>query len=181
MVQIINFLQREQTVPLTYMLENTYPGRTCTKAVKDASKLVQGFIGAPLLVDAADVDFAAHRVREYWTNFLARADLQVAMPTLMLPSPPLHLYHIPCRPRHIDRRPFAPTDASLQGEGEVFNFNTEAWEEPDVLEKEMLLGYHRNEKPSHHFTEAHRSIRLGRALDANVMRWMGALLAAAQP
>ena len=49
-----------------------------------------------------------------------------------------------------------------------------------MLVKEVLLGYNRNETASPHVTEADRSIRLGRALDANVMRWMGARLAAAQ-
>ena len=90
------------------------------------------------------------------------------MPTLLLPSPSLqsivHPYHIPCRPRHKDRRPFAPhgiaggvrlcmptmvsylrsnafrpTDVGQPGEGEVFNLNTEEWEEFDVLEEEMAM------------------------------------------
>ena len=33
MVAIINFFQREQTSPLIYMVENTYPGERCTTAV----------------------------------------------------------------------------------------------------------------------------------------------------
>ena len=49
-----------------------------------------------------------------------------------------------------------------------------------MLEKEVLLGYNRNETASPHVTEVDRSIRLGRALDANVMRWIGVLLAATQ-
>ena len=74
---------------------------------------------------------------------------------------------------------FRPIDAGQPGEGEVFNLNTKESKVPDVLEKEMLLGYARNGTASPHVTKADRSIRLGRALDANVMRWMGALLAAA--
>ena len=209
MIQIINFFQGEQIVPLTYLLENIYPGRTCTHAMQNTSNMVQGFIGAPVLIDAADVGSAAHRVREYWSNFLAPADLQAAMPTLMTPSPPmqqiLHPYHIPCRPRYTDRRPFAPHNIARGArlcmptvvsylrssayrlaengqpkEGEVYNTNIKRWEELDVLEKEVLLGYNRNETASPDVTKDDRSICLARALDANVMRCMGALLAAAQ-
>ena len=36
LVRIINFFQREQTSPLIYILENTYPGENCTPAVHKA-------------------------------------------------------------------------------------------------------------------------------------------------
>ena len=81
---------------------------------------------------------------------------------------------------YLHNNAFRPIDARQPGEGEVFNLNTEEWEEPDVLEKGMLLGYARNETASPHVTKADRSIRLARSLNANVMRWMEALLAAPQ-
>ena len=62
MVAIINFFQWEQTLPLTYTLENTYLGERCTKAVQNAQNLVQGFLGAPIPFDAAEMGSVAHLV-----------------------------------------------------------------------------------------------------------------------
>ena len=60
---MINFFQTHQASPLIYILENTYPGERCTPAVQNAANLVESFIGAPVVVDAADLGAAAHRVR----------------------------------------------------------------------------------------------------------------------
>ena len=43
LVRITNFFQREQAIPPIYLLENTFPGETCTAAVQKASELVQSF------------------------------------------------------------------------------------------------------------------------------------------
>ena len=40
LVRIINFFQLEQTSPIIYILENTYPGEHCTPAVNKAGDLV---------------------------------------------------------------------------------------------------------------------------------------------
>ena len=148
---------------------------------------------------------AAHRVRLFWTNMLQPAVLQTAMPTLLLPSPPLKTilkpYHVPTTPGHTDSPPFAmhnqkggvrlvmPTivsylesnafrrkDNGAPGEGQLFNITTKLWEEPDAEEKELLLGYQRGETATPGITEDQRAIRLGRALDGNTMRWLGAFL-----
>ena len=63
LVRIINFFQQDQATPLIYILNNTHPGERYTNAVKKAGDLVQAFIGAPVMVDAADLGAAAHRVR----------------------------------------------------------------------------------------------------------------------
>ena len=125
---------------------------------------MESFIGAPVVVDAADLGAAAHRVRLFWTNMLQPAVLQTALPTMLLPSPPLSSllkpHHIPTRPGHTDRRPFAPHDLAggarlrmptvvsylhsnafrtkengTPGEGQVYNRLTREWEEPDAEEK----------------------------------------------
>ena len=70
MVNIITFFQEQQTSPMVYILENTYPGENCTRAVTEAAELVQGFSRTPILIDAADLGSAAHRVRLYWSNML---------------------------------------------------------------------------------------------------------------
>ena len=209
MVRILNFFQREQTSPFIYILENTYPGEDCTPAVAKAGELVQAFLGAPVLVDGANLGAAAHRVRLFWTNMLPAATLQAALPTLLPPSPPLDSilrpYHIPTKPGHSNRPPFAthnqvgwericmPTvvsylrsnafrakDNGAPGEGEVYNIHTNPWEEPDTTEKEQLLGFLPGDTFAPGVSEEQRSIRIGRALDANTMRWMGAFLHATQ-
>ena len=66
------------------------------------------------------------------------------------------------------------------GEGQVFNLQTDQWEEPDVGEKEQLLGFHVGDMAAPGITYDERSIRIGGALNANTMRWLGALLHASQ-
>ena len=117
LVRIVNFFQREQASPMIYILENTYPGARVTPAVKKAGDLVQAFIGASVIIDAADLGAAAHRVRLFWTNMMQPELLQAALPKLLTPSPPLSSilkgHHIPTMPGHSDLLPFAPHN--LQG------------------------------------------------------------------
>ena len=111
LVRIINFFQREQATPIVYLLENTFLGEKCTPAVQKANDLVQSFIDAPVIIDAADLSTAVHRVRLFWTNMLQPAILQAALPKFLLPSPPLSSilknHHVPTTPRHSNRLPYA--------------------------------------------------------------------------
>ena len=75
---------------------------------------------------------------------------------------------------------FRPKESGNQGEGEVFNIISLAWEEPDAEEKELLLGYASGDTAAAGVTEEERAIRLGRALEGNTMRWLGAYLHASQ-
>ena len=209
LVRIVNFFQREQASPMVYILENTHPGERVTRAVQSAGNLVQAFIGAPVVIDAADLGAAAHRVRLFWSNMMQPELMQAALPKLLIPSPPLcsilKAHHVPTRPGHSDRPPFAthnqlggarlcmPTVVSYlgsrafkpkangnPGEGEVFNTETNLWEEPDAEEKELLVGYTPGDTAASGVSEADRAIRLGRALEGNTMRWLGAYLQASQ-
>ena len=111
LVRIVNFFQREQVAPLLYILENTYQRMLCIDAVKKASDLVQAFIGAPVIVDGADLGGATHRVRLFWSNMLQPPVLQAALPTQIPAFPSLSSiikpHHIPTKPGHTDRAPFA--------------------------------------------------------------------------
>ena len=71
---------------------------------------------------------------------------------------------------------YRPKSNGSPGEGEVFNVHTDTWEEPDVEEKEALLGFHRGKIAAPGITDNQRSIRLGRALDCTTMKWLGAFL-----
>ena len=67
------------------------------------------------------------------------------------------------------------------GERMVYGTRTGLWEEPDVAEKEGLMGYEAGETATSGVTENQLAIRLGRAMEGNTMRWLGALLRASQP
>ena len=75
---------------------------------------------------------------------------------------------------------FKPKDNGTLGEGEVFNTKTNVWEEPDGEEKELLLGYTLGDTAAAGVSDEDRAVRLGRALDATTMRWLGAILYASQ-
>lgn len=53
---------------------------------------------------------SAHRRRLFWTNMLAPATLEAALPRLLPPSPPLstilNSHHIPTKPGYADHFPF---------------------------------------------------------------------------
>ena len=66
------------------------------------------------------------------------------------------------------------------GENQVYNRLTREWEEPDADEKELLLGYLPGDTAAPGISDEERAIRLGRVLDGNVMRWLGAYLYASQ-
>ena len=66
------------------------------------------------------------------------------------------------------------------GEGQIYNRLSGQWEEPDADEKELLLGYLPGDTAAPGISDEERAIRLGRALDANVMRYLGAYLYASQ-
>ena len=75
---------------------------------------------------------------------------------------------------------FRTKESGAPGEGQVYNRITRVWEEPDADEKELLLGYSPGDTAAPGVSDEERAIRLGRALDGNVMRWLGAYLYACQ-
>ena len=81
---------------------------------------------------------------------------------------------------YLGSRAFRPKENGNPGEGEVFNTESNLLEEPDAEEKELLMGYTAGDTAATGVSEADRAIRLGRALEGNTMRWLGALLHASQ-
>ena len=121
-------------------------------------------------MDLGDHGSAAHQVRLYWTNMLPIGASDKVFPNMLQPSPPLHEvllpYHEPSVPGNTDQRPFAthnirrgericmpkvvsflhnnafrPNPDGSLGEGQVYNVIYKRWEEPEVGEKERLLGF----------------------------------------
>ena len=77
-------------------------------------------------------------------------------------------------------RPFRPKSDGAPGEGEVFNTVSNEWEGPDVEEKKLMMGFAAGDTAASGVSEAHCAIRLGRVLEGNTMRWLGAYLHACQ-
>ena len=68
-------------------------------------------MGAPIVIDAAGVGSAAHRVRLFWTNWCRPEILQDAFPKDIKPYVPLksilHPHHVPTLPSRLSSHPFA--------------------------------------------------------------------------
>ena len=54
----------------------------------------------------------------------------------------------------------------------MYNTHTAVWEEPDIEEKELLMGYAAGETATPGVTSDQHSIR--RTMDGHTMRWLGA-------
>ena len=206
MVKILNFLQQEQSIKPLFLFENTWPGEPGRYPnVDKAAKLVESFIGAPVTIDAAGLGSVAHRIRLFWTNWCRPEILQEAIPKDILPNPTLKQilseFHVPTIPSHNSRPPFAkhnvlgkprvcmPTIVSFPksfayrlqannkpGEGQLWNTQTKCWEEPNIEEREQMMGYTVGSTSGGMATDIQRVIRIGRAMDGNTMRWLGAFL-----
>ena len=210
MVKIVNFLQKEQPTKPLYLFENTWPGKPGQyPRVDKAAQVVEAFLGAPIVVDAACVGSVAHRVRLFWTNWCQPEILQDAFPRDVKPYIPLDKimlpHHIPIMPTRSSSYPFAthnvmckprvcmPTIVSfpkshayrmqangMPGEGQLWNRLTRTYEEPTIEEKEQMMGYQMGETCGGLATPQQRAKRLGQAMDGNTMRWFGAFLYAQQ-
>ena len=205
MVRVINFFQREQLSPMIYLLQNIYPGEVCTSEVTKAGKLVQTLLGEPTLIDGADLGAAAHRVRLFWRNKLPAPILQAALPKKLPPFPVLqnllqpyhtrtrqgHTYqylfvkqnrvgyvrvYMPTRVSYLESNASRPKRNGAPEKGQVFNTFTTKWDDPDVREKEILLGFAPHSTHTPRVSQEQCAIRVGQALDDTTMAWLGAFL-----
>ena len=70
---------------------------------------------------------------------------------------------------------FRTQEDGSQGEGQVYDTNTHRWEEPDVGEKEQLLGFAEGTTRAEGVSAKQRAERLGKCMEGNTMRWSEAL------
>ena len=149
-----------------------------------------------MVVDAAGLGSAAHRVRLFRTNWCTPDILQAAILTDILPNPLskqiLHEHHVPTIPTRTSMLPFAqryevgknrvcmPTIVSYPkshafqqhangeaGDGQHWNTQTKCWEEPTLEEREPLMGYKVGSTDIGLATPTQRMKRLGQAMDGN--------------
>ena len=83
---------------------------------------------------------------------------------------------LPTLVSYLQRNAFRRKVNGAPGEGQVFNIHTRVYEEPDVTEKEMPLGFQPNSTYVAGVSREQRAIRLGHALDGSTMAWFGAFL-----
>ena len=112
MAKILIFFQTEQYPSPLYLFENTWPGKPGQYPnVEKAAQLVESFLGAPVVIDAAGLGSVAHRVRLFWTNWCKLEILQHDIPTDVVPNPSLkqilHHRHIPTKPSRSSQFRFA--------------------------------------------------------------------------
>lgn len=209
-VRILNFLQNHQMAQPVYVLENTWPGFPGQyPKVDDASKMVEAYLGLPIIIDAARVGSISHRVRHIWTNLTRPKVLQAAFPIDILPSPTLSdvlgTNIVATVPSVAPRYPFVPhnqvgkpricmptivsypnnhayrfKESSAPGEGQYWNKDRRTWQEPTLAHMEQMLGYPIGFTDGGLATDTQRAVRLGHAVDGNTLRWFGAFLRAAQ-
>lgn len=111
MIKIVNFLQANQMVKPLYLFENTFPGTPGQHPLVDnTAKMVESFLGAPVVLDAARLGSAAHRARLFWTNWVLPEILQKSIPQDIYPQPSLdtilHKDHESTFPLHTPIFPF---------------------------------------------------------------------------
>ena len=168
MIRICNFRQVEQSSIPLYLFENTFPGPPGTyPLVDDTAKMVEAYLGAPIVLDAAGLGSAAHRVWLFWTNWCRPEILQAAIPRDKIPHPNLqqilHVDQESPMPNKTSISPFVkhnklgkkiicmPTIASYPGshayrmqengkpgEGQLWNKAMRRWDEPSLKEREQL-------------------------------------------
>ena len=65
-----------------------------------------------------------------------------------------------------------------RGPGVVYNTITKEWEEPNIREREELMGMRQGDSEGLGVSYMESVARVGQAMDHNVMRWLGAIMGA---
>ena len=147
---------------------------------------VESYLEAPIVLDAAGLGAAAHKVRLFWTNWCRPEVLQKAIPQDIRPNPSfqsvLHVDHVSTAPTKTSIHPFVdynkkgksricmPTVVSYPrshayrpqkngrpGEGQLWNKETKRWDEPSLREREQLMGYKPDATLAGHVTVQQRA------------------------
>ena len=188
------------------MLENIFTGNMTDARIRQVERQIQEFVGALAVVDVVNTGGSAHRVRSLWTNMLPSAFLEGCVP--QDPQPPplqgvLSEFHMPSPLYQDDAPPFAlvnmrgkpkrvlPTLVSFarnhafrprwdgrRGVGELWNCQRGQWEEPNIRERERVMGFVEGDTWALGLSDGAQCELIGRAMDGHMMAWLGGLLGA---
>ena len=167
-----------------------------SKISVDDFNTICSVIGQPVLLDAARFGSGAHRLRNFWSNLanptqvLTVANAIDRDPSLaadmfldknrisMCVDSPHQQPFYPCNKVGVPRAAF-PTLVSFSpsfairgiGPGVVYNTIEETYGEPNVREREKILGYLEGSSASEDITRAESHSILGKAMDANCLEY----------
>lgn len=159
--------------------------------------LVQHYLGAPILLDAAQCGSYAHRLRNLWTNLAPLCVLELALKHTIR-DPTLQVSHIlddqsSCQPvTRQEKPPWFPTNIigeprgawptlvsflgahAFQGDGPglVYRHSTDTWDEPSPEERERAMGFKTGTTSHTKVTRLERNALLGRVMDLNSLTWL---------
>ena len=120
--------------------------------------------------------------------------MEVVLEDIHTPAPVLRSNEYPFRPVNVKGMPrrclptlvsyplsraftVSPTTGQ-RGLGEVFNSITNQWEEPNIREREELMGMRPGDSKGLGVSYTERVALVGHAMDHNVMRWLGEIMGA---
>ena len=186
-------------LPAAYLIENVYMEyASSSRATKDALEFIKVQLGQPVLLDAAQVNSAAHRLRYYWSNMAEAVKVQRVLEGVTrddiwvndILDPGRVAREVVCP----DRCPFhtcnvtgqqqraLPTLVSFAGSHAfrsagpgMVRAEDGSLEEPRADERERAMGYGTGTTAAEGVTEQQRREVLGKCMDANALQAWGAI------
>jgi hypothetical protein len=199
LVRVLGAFQQLAATPPAYIIENVlFQSHHNQHIARDDFQRVQGMLGVPVQLDAAQCGSLAHRCRNIWSNLATPAHLrlvleqvgrppgrnvQLALQPNRLPQPVRHTEFVPQHPCNIPGMTMAawPT---LMSRPQSYSFRPGQpgsildvtdpkqphWDEPNAEERETALGYLPGSTAAEGITEEQRRQVLGQCLDANTLQ-----------
>lgn len=200
LLQITQWLQLAlgSELPLGYVFENTafqHNWRSAKVRGDDFLRVCQD-LGAPVVVDAAQLGSRASRVRNFWTNLCPIHLLSTSLELISRPQQHVQQLLPPGRhPQPVDRqdappkypanqpgslRAAWPTLMAYPGSwafqpgcpGSVWDEQVGSFTEPTAEEREQAMGYMLGDTAAPGVTAQQRCAVLGRAIDANSLQYL---------
>eukprot|EP00877_Chromochloris_zofingiensis_P006431 jgi/Chrzof1/2040/UNPLg00696.t1 len=206
LISIIKLLQSmQQALPPAYVLENTafqynFNSPNISKA---EFELINSLIGAPVVIDAARFGSRAHRLRNFWQNLCPTHIMQYAVHAAVRPtgltvqqildperlaSPVTSSDQLPYYVCNFEGQPRAalPTLMAYTNSrnfrvgraGVIWDSTHNRWDEPNVKERELALGYAADSTAASGVSDLIRHEVTGRCMDANCMQSLFAIATA---
>lgn len=199
-MQLIGMLQQLQTAtPPLYIIENACMQHNFNSAYirEHVYPAVCAGLGSPITFDAAQCGSFAHRLRNYWQNFAPADTLSRIIDNLHIPHAPVD--HVLDRDRFSapvernDTWPYYPANrigflrVSMptlvaypmsrafrfpHSPGSIFDAGSRTYTEPNVEERERMLGYSTGATAAPGLTLAERHTITGNCIDQSALSYL---------
>jgi len=200
LVGMIRDLQELQVgLPPAYLIENVYMEYfSSSRPTKEALEYIKGQLGQPVLLDAAQVNSAAHRLRYYWSNVASAVKVQkvlegvkrddvwvndildegrTAREVIVPDRLPFHTCNVTGQQQRAlpTLVAFVGSHAFRSAGPGMVQAEDGSLEEPRADERERAMGYDTGTTAAEGVTEQQRREVLGKCMDANALRAWGAI------